>query len=79
MTRDIENKVRWIEDAHSNPHWTTCETVSKRIQDALAEIEKIDQFVNLKENASIQGYWNPIIKSWRERIETASNPKEMTQ
>jgi hypothetical protein len=67
----IENKVKWLEDAHSNPHWTTGEIVSKRVQAALAEIDAIDKFVNLKENASIQGYWNPIIKSWRERIEAA--------
>lgn len=70
MNDEIEAKVRWLEKA-SRKHCSS-NLFKRRFDDVTKDIRILDRFVNLKVNASIQGYWNKIIADWRKRLSKAS-------
>jgi hypothetical protein len=65
---EIEGKLRWLEDAKWNLSKKSIELFHKRYAECERLIDRLNHFISLKPNQSIQAYWNPIIEKFYDRL-----------
>jgi hypothetical protein len=70
MIEIIESQLKWLEATHDRKHVSNASErlYTRKCSQVEKDIDKLNTFVNLKPNEHIQGYWNPIIDKWYDRL-----------
>jgi hypothetical protein len=63
MIEEIERELKWLEDTRDRKHVSNASErlYSRKLKVAERMIDRLNTFILLKPNESIQGYWIPIL------------------
>lgn len=72
MSAAIEAAIQWLMDVRAPKSAVGHYLVLRRYYAVLEDVTRLEAFVDLRVNASIQDYWHPVIRAWRERLAVAA-------